>query len=161
MRGFGQLRYVPRFQSRCQCGRARESHVGISVFDADKKEFLYNYQGDKYFVPASNAKLFSLYAALQYLGDSIPGLRYAETTDSIYLQPTGDPTFLHPDFISQPVFDWLKKSSKELVINDGNWNEKQLGYGWSWDDFNSSYMPERSPLPVYGNIIKWTQVIEK
>lgn len=139
----------------------KEAHVGISIFDGEKKEFLYNYQGDKYFIPASNTKLFTMYAALQHLEDSIVGIRYAETPDSIYLQPSADPTFLHPDFSRQPVFDWLKRSGKELVISDGNWNEKQLGFGWSWDDFNSSYMAERSSFPVYGNVIKWTQVIEK
>ncbi|ULQ52300.1 D-alanyl-D-alanine carboxypeptidase/D-alanyl-D-alanine endopeptidase [Flavihumibacter fluvii] len=139
----------------------KEAHIGISIFDADKATFLYNYQAEKYFVPASNAKLFTLYAALHYLGDSLPGIRYAETPDSIYLLPAGDPTFLHPDFMHQPVFDWLKKTHKELVISDGNWQEKQLGFGWSWDDYNSGYMAERSSLPVYGNVIKWTQVIEK
>ena len=139
----------------------KEAHVGISIFDGEKKEFLYNYQGDKYFIPASNTKLFTMYAALQHLEDSIVGIRYAETPDSIYLQPSADPTFLHPDFSRQPVFDWLKRSGKELVISDGNWHEKQLGFGWSWDDFNSSYMAERSSFPVYGNVIKWTQVIEK
>lgn len=139
----------------------KSAHVGICVYDADKAQYLYQYQSDKYFVPASNAKLFSMYAALRNLGDSLPGIRYAETRDSIYLQPAGDPSFLHPDFKSQPIFDWLKATDKEIVINDNNWNEKPLGYGWSWDDFNSDYMAERSPLPVYGNVIKWTQVIEK
>jgi D-alanyl-D-alanine carboxypeptidase/D-alanyl-D-alanine-endopeptidase (penicillin-binding protein 4) len=137
------------------------AHVGISIFDADKEKYLYNYQGDKYFIPASNTKLFSMYAALKYLGDSLPGISYSETADTIYLQPSGDPTFLHPDFTSQPVFNWLKETDKELVISDGNWNEKHMGFGWSWDDFNSSYLPERSPLPIYGNVIRWTQVIEK
>lgn len=137
------------------------AHVGISLFDVDKEKFLYNHQADKYFVPASNTKLFSLYAGMRFLGDSLPGIRYHETPDSIYLEAAGDPTLLHPDFKQQPVIDWLKKSGKELVIGDRNWNEKEFGYGWSWDDFNSAYMAERSPLPVFGNVIRWTQVMEK
>jgi serine-type D-Ala-D-Ala carboxypeptidase/endopeptidase (penicillin-binding protein 4) len=139
----------------------KQSHVGISIFDGDKDKYIYNYQAEKYFVPASNTKLFSLYAALQYLGDSLPGIRYFETPDSIYLQPAGDPTLLHPDFKLQPIIDWMKGTTKELVISDENWNEKALGYGWAWDDYNSGYMAERSSLPVYGNVVKWTQVIEK
>jgi D-alanyl-D-alanine carboxypeptidase/D-alanyl-D-alanine-endopeptidase (penicillin-binding protein 4) len=139
----------------------REAHVGISIYDADQNKYVYDYQGSKYFVPASNTKLFSLYAAMKYLGDSLTGIRYYETNDSIYLQPAGDPTLLHSDFKRQPVIDWLKKSGKELVISNGNWNEKEWGFGWAWDDFNSGYMAERSSLPVYGNVIKWTQVIEK
>ncbi len=37
---------------------------------------LYNYQGDKYFVPASNTKIPTCYAAMKYLGDSLVGLKY-------------------------------------------------------------------------------------
>lgn len=137
------------------------AHVGISIFDPATNTYLYKHQADKYFVPASNTKLFTMYAALKYLGDSIVGMRYHETADSIYLQPAGDPTFLHPDFVNQPLVKWLQKTNKELVISDANFTDKELGFGWAWDDFNSGYMAERSPLPIYGNVIKWTQVIEK
>ncbi len=49
-----------------------------AAFDASANKYLYNHNGQKYFVPASNTKLFSCYAALKYLGDSLPGLRYWE-----------------------------------------------------------------------------------
>src|SRR5688572_15632992 len=52
------------------------AHVGISVFDPSIGKYLYNYQGDKYFVPASNTKIPTCYAAMKYLGDSLVGLRY-------------------------------------------------------------------------------------
>jgi len=42
------------------------AHVGISIMDAATGEYLYNYQADKYFVPASNTKLFTCFAALRY-----------------------------------------------------------------------------------------------
>lgn len=139
----------------------KQAHIGISIYDPLTARHLYSYQGDKYFIPASNVKLFTMYAGMRFLGDSLPGIRYAETADSIYLQATGDPSFLHPDFADHPVLDLLKSNQKELVIQQDNWREKELGYGWSWDDYNSSYMAERSPLPVYGNSIRWTQVLEK
>ena len=47
--------------------------VGICVYDPAKATYIYNYQGDKYFIPASNTKLFTLYAGLKYLGDSLVG----------------------------------------------------------------------------------------
>lgn len=139
----------------------KHAHIGISLLDAATGTYLYNHQADKYFVPASNTKLFTMYAGLKLLGDSLVGIRYHETTDSIYLQPAADPTFLHPDFPRQPVVQWLQQTGKELVITDANWNDKEFGYGWSWDDFNSAYMAEKSSLPVYGNVVRWTQVIEK
>ena len=43
------------------------AHTGISIFDPAANKYLYNYQGDKYFVPASNTKLPTCYAAMKYL----------------------------------------------------------------------------------------------
>src|SRR4051812_30003942 len=60
------------------------AHVGISIFDPSSNKYLYNYQGDKYFVPASNTKLPTCYAAMKYLGDSLPGLRYLIFNGDLY-----------------------------------------------------------------------------
>lgn len=136
------------------------AHVGISIFDAGSARYLYNYQADKYFVPASNTKIFTLYAALKNLGDSLPGLRYEETADTFFIYPTADPTLLHPDFKKQPVIERLQKVTKPIVLVNSTWEEEAFGSGWAWDDYNGNYMPERSPLPVYGNVIKWIQVMQ-
>jgi serine-type D-Ala-D-Ala carboxypeptidase/endopeptidase (penicillin-binding protein 4) len=133
------------------------AHIGISIFDASGSKYLYNHQGNKLFVPASNTKIFTCYAALKYFGDSIPAMQYIETADSIYLFPTGDPTFLHKDFAKQPVVSFLNNKQKPFAISSANWNDSGPGFGWSWDDYNSSYMAERSPLPVYGNVIRFVQ----
>jgi D-alanyl-D-alanine carboxypeptidase/D-alanyl-D-alanine-endopeptidase (penicillin-binding protein 4) len=137
------------------------AHIGISIFDPAENKYLYNYQGDKYFVPASNTKLFSLYAGMKYLGDSLIGIRYIERDTDILILPSGDPTLLHPDFIKQPVIDFLKKKTGNLYITSSNWKEEALGAGWSWDDYNGDYMVERSSLPVYGNVIRWVQESQK
>jgi D-alanyl-D-alanine carboxypeptidase/D-alanyl-D-alanine-endopeptidase (penicillin-binding protein 4) len=133
------------------------AHVGIAIYDASAHKSIYNYQSNKYFIPASNTKLFSCYAAMKYLGDSLPGIYYTENDTAVYLMPSGDPTLLHQDFLNQPVINFLKSSHKKIYISARNWKENALGYGWSWDDYNSDYMAERSPLPVYGNVIKWVQ----
>ena len=59
-----------------------------------------------------------------------------------------------------PYASLLKKQKKSIVINANNWDEDALGSGWSWNDYNESYMNERSPMPIYGNIIKWVQEID-
>jgi D-alanyl-D-alanine carboxypeptidase/D-alanyl-D-alanine-endopeptidase (penicillin-binding protein 4) len=133
------------------------AHVGISIYDATDNKSVYQYQSNKYFVPASNTKLFTCYAALKYLGDSITGIMYAESDTAIILLPTGDPTLLHRDYQHQPVIDLLKKTQKKVYVSGSNWREQALGFGWSWDDYNDDYMAERSPLPVYGNVIQWIQ----
>lgn len=133
------------------------AQVGISLYNPAKGTYLYNWQESKYFVPASNTKLFTLYAGLKYLGDSLVGIRYRQTDTALFIVPAGDPTFLHPDFASQPVMDLLKKAQKNIYLTDANWRDSPLGRGWPWDDYNDDYMPERSPLPVYGNMIRWVQ----
>lgn len=133
------------------------AQVGICLYDPVNAAYLYEQQGNKYFIPASNTKLFALYAGMKYLGDSLVGLRYRETDTALLLIPSGDPTFLHPAYTSQPVMDFLKRTHKPLWLTDANWQENALGLGWAWDDYNGDYMPERSALPVYGNVIRWVQ----
>ena len=131
------------------------AHIGICVYDATDGKYLYNYQGNKYFIPASNTKIATCYAAMKYLGDSLVGLRYQDFSDTaINIFATGDPSFLHEDFKSQPVFDFLKNEKRAICFSLGNWQENALGRGWSWDDYNDDYMVERSALPVNANTVK-------
>jgi D-alanyl-D-alanine carboxypeptidase/D-alanyl-D-alanine-endopeptidase (penicillin-binding protein 4) len=135
----------------------RQAHVGISLFDPATGTYLYNYQADKYFIPASNTKLFTLYAGLRWLGDSLAGIRYRETDTALFVVATGDPSLLHPDYPDQPVVRFLQQTRKPIYLADRNWREKPLGKGWAWDDYNEDFMAERSPFPVYGNRIRWVE----
>src|SRR4029078_3870480 len=74
------------------------AHVGISIFEPATNKYWFNYQGDKYFIPASNTKLPTCYAAMKYLGDSLVGIRYDEYEQGIYIKATGDPSFLLGEF---------------------------------------------------------------
>jgi D-alanyl-D-alanine carboxypeptidase/D-alanyl-D-alanine-endopeptidase (penicillin-binding protein 4) len=133
------------------------AHVGISIFDVSKNKSVYQYQANRYFIPASNTKIFTCYASMILMHDSLPGIYYTEDDTALHLLPTGDPTFLHADFSRQPVFDFLKRSNKKIYITSSNWRDDGLGFGWSWSDYNSDDMVERSPLPIYGNVIRWVQ----
>ncbi|MES2004073.1 MAG: D-alanyl-D-alanine carboxypeptidase/D-alanyl-D-alanine-endopeptidase [Bacteroidota bacterium] len=134
------------------------AHVGISLYDPATQQYLYNYQADKFFVPASNTKLFTCYAAMKYLGDSLVALRYVDKGEgTIEVEANGDPSFLHPDFKNQRVYDFLQKQ-KRILLTDDNWKDNALGAGWAWDDFNSDYMAERSVMPVYGNVVHFTNL---
>ncbi len=134
------------------------AHTGISVFDPAENKFLFRYQGSKYFIPASNIKIITCYAGMKHIGDTITGMYYTENDTAVFLVPSGDPTFLHKDFSNQPVADFIRKTGKKMYMSPLGWNDLPLGPGWSWDDYSESYMPERSPFPIYGNIIRWYQV---
>lgn len=137
-----------------------DAHVGILIVDAETNKPIYRYNDNKYFVPASNTKIITLYAGLKYLKDSLAGIQYQQQGDSLLLIPTGDPTFLHPDFPKQPVFDFLKREQKPMSMSNATWKTEALGEGWMWDDYNSDYMTERSAFPVYGNVIRWIQMMD-
>ena len=52
------------------------AHIGFAVYNPSNKTYLYNYQGDKYFIPASNIKIVTCYTAMKYLGDSLLGISF-------------------------------------------------------------------------------------
>ncbi len=131
----------------------RSGHAGISIYEPATGKYLYNYNEEKNFTPSSNVKLFTLYAGLKYLGDSLVGMRYFEDSNNIELISTGDPTLLHPDFKSQPIIDFLSKTSKQVFGKSPVFKSKAYGSGWAWDDYSDYYMVERSAFPVFGNTI--------
>jgi D-alanyl-D-alanine carboxypeptidase/D-alanyl-D-alanine-endopeptidase (penicillin-binding protein 4) len=134
------------------------AHVGICIYEPSTGKYWYNYQGDKYFVPASNTKLPTCYAAMKYLGDSLVGLKVRENKNYIFLQASGDPSFLHEDFKIHPVFSYLTKlntSNKPIFFGSSLRNETSLGSGWAWNDYEADYMAERSAFPIYGNVVRF------
>ena len=131
-------------------------HIGICIYEPATNKYWYENDATHYFIPASNTKLFTLYAGMKYLGDSLVGLRYQNIADTaINIFPTGDPTFLHNDFKNQPVLNFLMAAKKVIFIsqNKKSEDENALGYGWAWDDYNGDYMAERSPMPIAGNTV--------
>lgn len=128
------------------------AHVGICVYDPATSKYLYNYQGDHYFTPASNTKLFTCYAAMKYLGDSLVGARYVLNGKRLLVIPAGDPTFLHPDFEYQPLLKLLKENGDSINFTLPD-KVIKYGPGWSWDDYEADYMPERNAFPIYGNVV--------
>ena len=130
-------------------------HIGISIYEPATNTYWYNYNATKNFIPASNTKLFTLYAGMKYLGDSLVGIKYSIETDKIIIQGTGDPTLLHDKYLKQPVIDFLKTQKKEIWLDHTNWKDENWGNGWAWNDFVDNYCVERSALPIYGNLYKF------
>ncbi|MBW3128936.1 D-alanyl-D-alanine carboxypeptidase/D-alanyl-D-alanine-endopeptidase [Hymenobacter profundi] len=132
----------------------RQHHVGVSLIDATTGETLYEQQADRYFLPASTMKLFSLYAGLHLLGDSLSSLRYVRHQDSLIFWGTGDPTLLHGDVPSRRAFDFLASRPEKLYYASVPC-VSAFGPSWSWDDYNYYYQPERGPFPLYGHTVRF------
>lgn len=138
------------------------AHVGIAIYNDTKGQWLSKYQSDHYFTPASNVKILATYLGLQFLGDSLPGWKMAENADTLFLMPLGDPSFMHPEFKHQPVVDIIKNTKKQVVIVGNNQDQFEIfGSGWSWADYAEDYQPERSRMPIYGNVVHFYQSNKK
>ncbi len=133
-----------------------KSFTGFVLFDPATQQYVYEKEADKYFTPASNTKIFTFYTSIKILGDSLPMLRYMVSGDTLIFWGTGNPLFLHPDFEQNTtVMAFLKSRREKLFFSAHNFRDEAYGPGWSWDDYNSGYQPERSPFPMYGNMVRF------
>lgn len=130
--------------------------TGFQLYDPEADSTLYGQYTDKYFTPASNTKLFTFYTGLKLLPDSLPGIQYIVQGDSLIFWGTGDPSFLHPDFGTDKVYNFLNNSPHKLYYSDAHFEDELLGPGWAWSDYNYYYSAEKSPFPVYGNVVRFT-----
>jgi serine-type D-Ala-D-Ala carboxypeptidase/endopeptidase (penicillin-binding protein 4) len=131
------------------------NHIGFSLYDIAEKKTLLEHNANRYFIPASNTKLFTYYASLKTLGDSIPAFHYQISGDSLILWGTGDPSFLNPDLPQSKAIDFLKNRSEKIYFSNDNFTGSFFGDGWSWDDYNDYYAAEISGFPIHGNIVRF------
>jgi D-alanyl-D-alanine carboxypeptidase/D-alanyl-D-alanine-endopeptidase (penicillin-binding protein 4) len=143
-------------KSFTKSGVFEQGHLGFMLLDPDKGKVLVDINSDKYFIPASNTKLFTFYTAYTILGDElVNGLNYLEREDSLIFWGTGDPSFLHPDFKNTVALDFLRSQTKSLYLLDNFDQVDAFGPGWAWDWYNAYYATERSAFPIYGNVVRF------
>ncbi len=147
----------PKHFIKKEIGKTEQSlqeHLGFYLYDPSLKKTLIDYNGAKYFIPASNTKIFTLYTSLRLLGDSVASLKYVKHGDSLIFQGLGDPSFLYKNvFDNGRTYQFLKNFSGQLFFSPANFQTEHLGAGWAWDDYNFYYSAERSAFPMYGNLI--------
>ncbi len=130
--------------------------TGFYLIDPESEDVLYEKDAAKYFTPASNTKIFTFYTALQVLGDSLNVLRYLRTGDSTVIWGTANPLVFHPDIPhDSTVYDRMRALPGSLFFSDFNYSDDPYGPGWSWADFQYAYQAERSPFPMYGNLVRF------
>lgn len=128
-----------------------EGFFGFRLIEAERGNTLFDFQGDKFFTPASNVKLLTWFVVESLLGDSLTAFYHQTVRDTFYLRGSGYPLLLHPDLDSADVAaSFLKRVEEPIVLTEPSALER-YGSGWSWDDYNDGYVYERSWLPVYGN----------
>jgi len=134
----------------------RHSFHGWAMYDLDSGRYLLEHEADRYFTPASNVKLATYYAAQRILEDTLAAFRYMTFgEDSLVIWGTGSPALLHPYFSDTAAFNFLKNSQRKIYFAPNNFKTSALGTGWAWEDYDSRYAPERSSLPLYGNLVRF------
>lgn len=129
--------------------------TGFSLYDPASNKFIINKNEDKYFTPASNTKIITLFAALKNLPSVLPSYKFVETESEILVKGMGDPTFLHPLWQNHPGLDKLVNSPKAISMVYDQFQDNKLGAGWAWDDYNEDYQAEVNDFPIFGNLVEF------
>ncbi len=129
---------------------------GLVVYNTKKEKEIININGNKYFTPASNTKLFTFYTSYKTFKDSVVALQYFINSDSLIIKGTADPSLLY-GFEENKTIGFLKNTTQNIYLVDENIAEPVFGLGWAWDDYTYYYMPEKSQFPIFGNIIEMTK----
>jgi len=127
--------------------------TGLLIIDPKTKDTIVAKNAAKYFIPASTTKLFTFYTANKILNAKLPSLKYAERKDTIYIQGTGDPSWLHPHLKDTTAIDFLRKTKKNIILDLNNFKDKKYRPGWAWEDYQYYFSPELGPIPFYGNVV--------
>jgi D-alanyl-D-alanine carboxypeptidase/D-alanyl-D-alanine-endopeptidase (penicillin-binding protein 4) len=125
--------------------------TGFLIVNSKTTDVVLDFNGEKYFTPASTAKIFTLYTALQLLPDRIPALKYIKQNDTLFIEGTGDPTLLHSHFQHNKTLNFLSEFNN-IALYQNNSQEKKNGPGWALEDYASYYQSEKGVFPMYGNV---------
>lgn len=142
-------------------------HIGIEVYDPATKRVLYQHNGERHFVPASNQKLWPTTTALHVLG---PDFRYRTPILGVDLDPTtgtaralvvvgrGDPTFserFHGSDLA--VLDSLADSlvsaglscvSGDVIVDASRFDEAIVPGTWTFGNLNGTSAPPTGAFVV-------------
>ena len=99
---------LSNFSSISQKHPFTTSFHGLVVMDANSGKILHNTNGNKYFIPASNVKIFTLFASKKLLQQKAPALEYILKNDTIYVKGTGYPGTFHPYFEDSTAISFMK-----------------------------------------------------
>ncbi len=130
-----------------------ENHLtGFLLFDLDSQWVIFEKNSHMNFIPASTTKLLTFYASLVTLKDSVNTFRYQTRGNEITIWGTGDPSWKY-ESLPQPRIKGFLTPYKKINFSIQNWKDEAFGIGWQWDDYYHSYSAERSPFPIYGNLV--------
>lgn len=134
---------------------------GFQLFDIEEQKIIFEQNANRYFTPASNTKLFTLYTSLHYLQDSLAFVNVYDHQGQKIYQPMGDPSFLHPDLTtSNRIKNYYSSQQQDtLLVNLQHFKDSRFGSGWAWSDYMGYYQTEKSAFPIQSNLLQFNDGI--
>jgi D-alanyl-D-alanine carboxypeptidase/D-alanyl-D-alanine-endopeptidase (penicillin-binding protein 4) len=129
---------------------------GILVQPLYKGQNLYSRDAQKYFTPASNAKLLTTAAALQQLGANfrIRTSVYQDGNNVVRVVGRGDPSFSDTQLVA--LARQLKAKGiteiRKLIADDSYFQGDIVSPSWEWEDVYSDYGAPVNSLIVNQNV---------
>jgi serine-type D-Ala-D-Ala carboxypeptidase/endopeptidase (penicillin-binding protein 4) len=153
-----------------QSPKLKPSRVGVFVqTNETNPQILANLDGDRYFIPASNVKLFTTAIALKILGadyrfatrlmsPNLPNTK-GELENGLWLVGSGDPSFRSATGLKSLVTQLKNKGIKR--VNGGVWavtsrKSVEVADSWEWSDLQEYYAAIASPFTINENSLNWT-----
>ena len=163
-----------RLTSHISQARFGSAAWGVKVVSLDTGKTIFDHNSQKYFSPASNAKLYTAALALERLGVNhrIRTSLYSTARPDaagvlkgdLIVYGRGDPTMaarlnsgdyfkgIEP-LIAQLVNAGVKRVEGDLVGDESYFSGPPFGSGWEWDDLQAYYGAEVSALTIGDNAL--------
>ena len=152
----------------------KRGRVGIRIDWLDRKTPVFSHNADKYFIPASNMKSYTVAAAIDSL---TPDYRFITSVyadakpdssgvvrGNLIIYGRGDPSFstgfsggdyyrgidLLADRIARAG---VKRVEGSLIGDETYFNTEPIPHGWEWDDLQWYYGAEISSLSINNNAV--------
>uniref|UniRef100_UPI00286ADE75 D-alanyl-D-alanine carboxypeptidase n=1 Tax=Chamaesiphon sp. VAR_48_metabat_135_sub TaxID=2964699 RepID=UPI00286ADE75 len=127
----------------------RRYRWGIVVQKLDGTNQLYNRDGDRLFIPASNVKLITTAVALRQLGGamrlrtSVYQLPFTGNKSSLLVVGRGDPSLTTTGLqsIAQQLKQRGERQIDQINFDDSYFRGEQVHGDWEWGDLSTDYAP--------------------
>ena len=130
----------------------KNSVVSIAVKELDKNKKINGININTFMTPASNLKILTVLGSI-YAGDTIPIVKYNFSNDTLSISPTGFPLLAHPKYENKELEKFVN-SLNHIEYHLSNTDLIKYGPAWAWDDLSYYFQAERSPMPIFGNVVK-------